>query len=454
MAIATIDPVTGTTIETFCEMDPARIDGIVREAHDRSRTWRTTPIDRRAVFVRNAGRALLESRDELALLMAEEMGKPVTEGRAEIEKCTRACDHYAEHAERYLTREDVATQHTRAYVVFEPLGVVLGVMPWNFPFWQVFRFAVPAIMAGNVALLKHASNVPRVALAIERVFAAASFPPGVFQTLIVGNARVRDLVEHPLVAAVTLTGSSAAGAAVAADAGRMIKKTVLELGGSDPYLVLDDADLDRAAAVCAAARLVNAGQSCIAGKRFIVVEQVAEAFLSRFVDAMRSKRVGDPKDEATEIGPLARHDLRDALHRQVEESVARGATLVLGGKVPAGPGAFYPPTVLTHVRPGMPVYDDEVFGPVAAVLVARDEDDAVRIANDSRFGLGAAVFTEKRARGEAVARQLDAGAVFVNAQVVSDPRLPFGGIKASGYGRELGALGIKEFVNAKTIVVA
>ena len=454
MAIETINPATGATLESFHEMDPDKVAAAIEEGHARWGTWRATLPGARSTLMRRAGRVLRERRDDLALLIAAEMGKPITQGRAEIEKCAWACEHYAHYAESYLSREEIKTDRPRSYVVFEPLGVVLGVMPWNFPFWQVFRFAVPAIMAGNVALLKHASNVPRSALAIEEVFRAASFPAGVFRTLIVESERVRDVIAHPLVAAVTLTGSTAAGASVAAHAGAAVKKTVLELGGSDPYVVLEDADLDRAAAICVEARLVNSGQSCIAAKRFIVVEEVADDFVALFVSRMRSKRVGDPTDEATEIGPLARRDLRDALHRQVTESVARGARIVLGGEIPPGPGAFYPPTVLTHVAPGMPAYEDELFGPVAAVLVARDEDDAVRLANDSRFGLGAAVFTKSPERGEAMAGKIQAGSVFVNAQVATDPRLPFGGIKASGYGRELGAYGIREFVNAKTIVVA
>jgi succinate-semialdehyde dehydrogenase/glutarate-semialdehyde dehydrogenase len=326
-------------------------------------------------------------------------------------------------------------------------------MPWNFPLWQVFRFAAPALMAGNVGVLKHASNVPGCALAIESIFQEAGFPDDVFRTLLIGSTQVQAVIEHPLIRAVTLTGSTPAGKAVASQAGAVLKKTVLELGGSDAYVILEDADLEAAVTTCVNSRLINAGQSCIAAKRFVVVKPILEAFTARFVDLMKSKKVGDPLTEGTEVGPQARHDLRDSLHKQVRTSIERGASLLLGGEIPPGEGAFYPPTVLTQVKPGMPAYDEELFGPVAAIIEAKDEDDAVRIANDTVFGLGAAVFTKDAARGERVARRLEAGATFVNALVASDPRLPFGGIKESGYGRELGTYGIKEFVNIKTVVV-
>jgi succinate-semialdehyde dehydrogenase/glutarate-semialdehyde dehydrogenase len=347
----------------------------------------------------------------------------------------------------------IRTDASKSYVSFEPLGVVLAVMPWNFPFWQVVRFAAPALMAGNVGVLKHASNVPGCALAIERVFCEAGLPDGAFRTLLVGSGQVRALIEHPHVKAVTLTGSTPAGQSVAAQAGAVVKKTVLELGGSDAYIVLEDADLDHAVSTCVNSRLINGGQSCIAAKRFIVVDAVREAFTDRFVELMRTKKMGDPIGEGTDIGPQARHNLRDDLHAQVRASIARGAILLLGGEIPPGDGAYYPPTVLADVRKGMPAYDEELFGPVAAIITARDEDAAVRIANDSAFGLGAAVFTKDSARGERVAQALEAGSTFVNALVASDPRLPFGGIKQSGYGRELASYGIKEFVNIKTIYV-
>lgn len=399
--------------------------------------------------------ALLEaSRDELAVLMADEMGKPVAQGRGEVDKCAWVCRHYAENAERILTETHIEADRTRSYVSYRPLGVVLAVMPWNFPFWQVFRFAAPALMGGNGGLLKHASNVTGCALAIDRVFVEAGFPDGLFRTLVIPSNRVDEALEHPEVVAATLTGSDPAGRAVAATAGSLLKKTVLELGGSDPYIVLADADLEQAAATCATSRLINGGQSCIAAKRFIVEAPVVEEFTELLAANLGRAVVGDPHDPATTVGPMARVDLRDELHAQVEASVAAGARLVMGGELPEGAGAFYPVTLLADVVDGMPVYREETFGPVAAVISARDLDDAIRIANDTEFGLGAAIFTSDLELGESVARdRLEAGACFVNAFVASDPRLPFGGIKMSGYGRELSDLGMREFLNAKTVVV-
>lgn len=402
--------------------------------------------------MRQAASILRAGADEFARLMAEEMGKPVRDGRAEAEKCAWVCDYYAENAGRFLAPEYVETDAQESFVTFQPLGVILAVMPWNFPFWQVFRFAAPALMAGNTAVLKHASNVPGCALAIEDIFRQAGFPEGVFRTLLVGSNQVDGIIEHPLVRAVTLTGSTPAGRAVAAKAGEMLKKTVLELGGSDAYVVLDDADLDHAVETCVSSRLINSGQSCIAAKRFIVTAKNREAFERRYVERMKRARVGNPLDEATEVGPQARADLRDDLQRQVEESVARGARLLLGGEIPDGPGAFYPPTVLTGVRRGMPAYEEELFGPVAAIIPVADEEEAIRVANDSVFGLGAALFTQDLERGRRLAAErIEAGTVVVNTFVRSDPRLPFGGIKESGYGRELSHYGIKEFVNIKTV---
>jgi succinate-semialdehyde dehydrogenase/glutarate-semialdehyde dehydrogenase len=404
--------------------------------------------------MRKAAATLRARSEEFARLMALEMGKVLREGRSEIEKCAWVCDYYAENAETFLAREPVETDAAKSFVTFEPLGVVLAVMPWNFPFWQVFRFAAPALMAGNTAILKHASNVPGCALAIEDVFRQAGFPEHALRTLLVSGSRVGPVIENASVKAVTLTGSTPAGRAIARKAGDTLKKTVLELGGSDPYLVLEDADLAQAAAACAASRVINAGQSCIAAKRFVVVEPVRARFEQLFVDEMRAKKMGDPFDEKNDIGPQARQDLRDELHRQVTQSVDNGARRLLGGEIPQGKGAFYPPTVLTDVRQGMPAYDEELFGPVGAIIPARDERDAVRIANDSVFGLGAAVFTADAARGERIAAaELEAGACFVNTFVRSDPRLPFGGVKESGYGRELSHFGIKEFVNIKTVYV-
>ncbi|HJQ97098.1 MAG TPA: NAD-dependent succinate-semialdehyde dehydrogenase [Candidatus Polarisedimenticolaceae bacterium] len=451
MTFSSVNPATGQEIQAYSEAEPRSVESSIQEAHRAWTGWRETSFERRASVLRTAAQVLRSRKGELARLMASEMGKPVKQGEGEVEKCAWACEHFAEHAERYLAPDVV---DDKASVVFQPLGLLLAVMPWNFPLWQVFRFAAPALMAGNVGLLKHASNVPGCALAIEDVLRSAGLPEGAFRTLLIGSGRVKDVIEHALVRAVTLTGSTPAGKSVAALAGGVVKKTVLELGGSDAYVVLEDADLARAVEICVAARLVNAGQSCIAAKRFVVVEPLAEEFTARFVARMKEKRVGDPLREDTDVGPLARHDLRDALHAQVTASIEKGARLALGGTIPDGPGAFYPPTVLADVKTGMPAYDEELFGPVAAIVRARDEDDAVRIANDSIYGLGAAVFTQDLERGKRVASRLEAGCVCVNAQVVSDPRLPFGGVKQSGYGRELGAYGIREFVNVKTIILA
>jgi succinate-semialdehyde dehydrogenase/glutarate-semialdehyde dehydrogenase len=403
--------------------------------------------------MRRAGELLRERKEDLARLMALEMGKPLAQGRAEADKCASVCEYYADGAERFLAPETIETDARKSFVAFQPLGAVLAVMPWNFPFWQVFRFVAPALMAGNGGVLKHAANVTGCALAIEEIVRRAGFPPPLFRALLIGSARVAAVIESPHVKAVTLTGSTPAGKAVAAKAGSVLKKTVLELGGSDPYIVLEDADLEPAAATCVDSRLINSGQSCIAAKRFIVIDGVKKRFEELFVEKMKAKKTGDPLDESTAVGPQARRDLRDSLHGQVEKTVAGGARLLLGGKLPPGRGAFYPPTVLADVPKGTPAYDEELFGPVAAIMGARDEADAVRIANDSSFGLGAAVFTRDRERGERVAAQIEAGNCFVNASVKSDPRLPFGGVKESGYGRELGVFGIREFVNIKTVYV-
>jgi succinate-semialdehyde dehydrogenase/glutarate-semialdehyde dehydrogenase len=452
--LQSINPSTGALIREYPETSAAGTTAALAAAERAYRAWSRVRIDERSRLMRRAASLLREEADRHAALMAAEMGKPAAQGRAEAEKCAWVCDYFADHAERYLAAEPVATEASRSYIAFQPLGPILAVMPWNFPYWQVFRFAAPALMAGNAAVLKHASNVSGCALAIGDVFRAAGFPEDLFSVLLLGSARVASVIEAPEIRAVTLTGSGPAGRAVAAAAGRALKKTVLELGGSDPYILLEDADLDAAAATCAAARIINSGQSCIAAKRFVVVRAVREAFERRFVEAMRAKRMGDPMTEGVDLGPQARHDLRDQLHAQTVESVRRGARLLLGGAVPPGPGAFYPPTVLTDVRPGMPAYDEEIFGPVASVIEAADEEEAVRIANDTPFGLGAAIFSRDVARAERLAAgALEAGSCFVNASVKSDPRLPFGGIKESGYGRELSHFGIREFVNIKTVYV-
>ncbi len=450
-----VSPTTGQVLTEHQAHDGAAIEERLAAARAAFSSHQRRPLPARAELLRSVAEELRLRRDELATLMAREMGKPLGEGRAEVEKCAWVSEYYAEHGAHALAPEDAPSDARESYVSFQPLGVVLAVMPWNFPLWQVFRFAAPALMAGNAALLKHASNVPGCALAIEDIFRRAGAAPGLFTTLLVGSDRVAGLIADPRVAAVTLTGSTPAGRAVAAAAGRALKKTVLELGGSDPFVVLGDADLDAAATVGARSRLLNGGQSCIAAKRFIVVEGVRDAFLERLTVAMKGAVMGDPEHADTTLGPQARHDLRDELADQVERSVAAGARLHLGGETPPGPGAFYPATILTDVEEGTPAFDEELFGPVAAVITARDEADAIRLANATSFGLGAAVFTSNLDRGREIAEaEFEAGACFVNEMVKSDPRLPFGGIKESGYGRELGAFGIREFVNVKTVYVA
>ena len=452
--LQSIHPATGRPIQAYEEATPQEVASILAAADRAQRAWRTTTPEERAAVLRRAAARLREGKDRYAALMAAEMGKPVVQGRAESEKCAWVCDYFAERAGDFLKPEPVESDAARSYVAFQPLGAVLAVMPWNFPFWQVFRFAAPALMAGNAGVLKHASNVCGCALAIGEIFRDAGAPEGLFGVLLLGSHRVAEAIDAPEIRAVTLTGSTPAGRAVAAEAGRVLKKTVLELGGSDPYVILEDADLDAAAETCAVARILNSGQSCIAAKRFIVPRAVHSAFTERFVAAMRAKRMGDPEDETVDLGPQARRDLRDQLHAQVVESVRRGATVALGGKPAPGPGAFYPPTVLLGVRPGMPAYEEELFGPAAAVIEAEDEEDAIRIANDTAFGLGAAIFSRDVERAERIAAdRLEAGCCFVNAFVKSDPRLPFGGIKESGYGRELSHFGLREFVNVKTVYV-
>lgn len=449
------NPATGAAIRSYPEHSPDEAARIIEQAHEAFLKWRAQPLSERGRVLKAAAAELTAQRDRLAVLMADEMGKPVQQGRSEIEKCALTCQFYADHAAEMLAPEPVATDARKSFIAFEPLGVVLAIMPWNFPLWQVFRFAAPALMAGNAAVLKHASNVTGCALAIEDIFRRAGAPEGLFGVALVGSQQVAALIEHPRVRAVTLTGSTPAGKAVAAKAGSVLKKTVLELGGSDPYVILEDAELEPAVETCVATRLVNAGQSCVAAKRFIVVEPIRAAFERRFVELMQARVVGDPLQDSTAVGPMARRDLRDELHKQVQRSIERGARLLLGGVVPDGPGAFYPPTVLTDVAPGMPAYDEELFGPVAAIIPVRDEAEAIRVANDTPFGLGAAVFTKDLARGERIAtKEFDAGCCFVNAFVRSDPRLPFGGIKESGYGRELSAFGLREFVNIKTVYIA
>ncbi|MEQ8407413.1 MAG: NAD-dependent succinate-semialdehyde dehydrogenase [Gammaproteobacteria bacterium] len=455
MSLQSINPANGQVIQSYTAMSDAEVDAIIDEVSRAGNGWRNTDFSIRADLLKNAAKVLRSRKAELSRLMVAEMGKTYTSAEGEVDKCAWVCDFYAEHGEEFLAPEPISSDASLSKIVYNPLGTVLAVMPWNFPFWQVFRFAAPGLMAGNTGLLKHASNVSGCALAIEEIFAEAGFPNSVFRTLLISSDKVERVIENPAVAAVTLTGSTPAGRAVAGKAGQCLKKTVLELGGTDPYLVLADADMALAVETCVNSRLINAGQSCIAAKRFIVVQECVDEFTQRFTELMASKKMGEPSDPDSDLGPQAREDLRDDLHKQVTKSVAKGAKLLLGGEIPDGPGAFYPPTVLGDVTAGMPAYDDELFGPVAAIITATDEADAIRIANDSNFGLGAAVFTRDTERGEFIAaEQLQAGACFVNSLVKSDPRLPFGGIKNSGYGRELSHLGIREFVNTKTVYVA
>ena len=446
-----VNPATGRRIAAYPEQDDATVDAALNAAHDAFQSWRDRPLSDRGRLLASTAAALRAQAPEFARLMTLEMGKPIAAAEAEVEKCAWVCEHFAGNAARYLEPEVIATDATRSIVRCDPLGVVLAIMPWNFPFWQVFRCAAPALMAGNTVVLKHASNVPGCALAIERTFRDAGLPAGVFTTLLVPSARADQLVRDPRIAAVSVTGSESTGAAVAEAAGRTIKKTVLELGGSDAFIVLADADPDATAREAAAARCINNGQSCIAAKRFIVEAPIAARFEQRLTEIMRALVVGDPLDRATQLGPLARQDLLDTLEDQVDRSVRQGAALRAGGRRLDRPGFFFPPTVLAGVTPGMPAFDEETFGPVAPIIVARDEAQAIELANHSRYGLGASVWTGAPERGERLAAAIEAGSVFVNGAVRSDPRLPFGGVKASGYGRELSAVGIREFVNVKTV---
>jgi succinate-semialdehyde dehydrogenase/glutarate-semialdehyde dehydrogenase len=449
--ITSVNPATEEVLARFDPFTSEQVERALDEAQDAFMAWRDRSIVERAVPMRRLAALLRERADRYARLITLEMGKPIAEARAELEKCAFGAEHYAENAARYLADEVVETNAQRSIVAFEPLGIVLAVMPWNFPFWQVIRFAAPALMAGNGAILKHASNVPQCALAIEEVIRDAGFPEGLLRTVLLAGSAVEPVIADPRIRAVTLTGSSDTGSRIAALAGRALKKSVLELGGSDPYIVLADADLDAAAKVGARARNQNTGQSCIAAKRFIALEPIARDFERRFAAEVEALRVGDPLDAKTQIGPLARADLRETLERQVRDSVRMGARVLTGGERGSGKGWYYQPTVLADVTEDMPVFKEETFGPVAAVLRVRDAEEAVRVANDSAYGLGASLWTRDLRVGEALARKIESGSVFVNGMVASDPRLPFGGVKRSGYGRELSSYGIKEFVNIQTI---
>jgi succinate-semialdehyde dehydrogenase / glutarate-semialdehyde dehydrogenase len=449
-----IDPSTGGKLSEYTGTPRDEVERRLAAAHAAQMDWRARPVDERAGMLRAVGRLLRDGKEEHGALMTREMGKPITQALGEVEKCAWVCDYYAEHAEEHLAPVMTDTDASKSYWTYAPLGVVLGIMPWNFPFWQVMRFAVPTITAGNAALLKHASSVPGCALALERLFHEAGYPEDLFRSLFIGSDDVGDLIDDSRIRGVSLTGSVRAGRSVGERAGRALKKCVLELGGSDPSLVLEDADLEETARSCALGRLGNSGQSCIAAKRFVVVEAVRDAFEEKLVQAMEAWTVGDPNDSDTEMGPLAREDLRDELHDQVERSVGAGARLVSGGSIPDRAGWWYPPTVLSDVRTGMPAYSEELFGPVASIVPVPDEAEAIRVANDTSFGLGASVYTRDVERGERIAAELvDAGNCFVNGIVKSDPRLPFGGTKDSGYGRELSPLGIHEFTNVKTVWV-
>lgn len=454
MSIQSINPATGQVIQSFAAWQNETIDTVLSQVEAAQPGWAQLSVEQRAAYMRKLAQILRQRRDHYANLITEEMGKLLKEARAEIDKCVLGCDHYADHAKTYLADEMIASDASRSVVIYQPLGILLCIMPWNFPFWQLMRAAVPAMMAGNTVVLKHASSVPRCALALEEAFYAAGFPPNTFRTLMITANQVDKMViADKRIAAVTLTGSAVAGRKVAAIAGQHLKKCVLELGGSDPFIVLDDADLELTVPQAVTARLQNMGQSCIAAKRFILVETIADIFVQYFKTMISQLRSGDPKEEMTSIAPLARIDLRDDLHAQVQRSLAMGATLVTGGEFIGTQGNYYAPTILDQVRPGMPAFDEELFGPVAAMVRVKNIEEAIHLANQSSFGLGGSVWTRNTARGESIARRIQAGNAFVNGIVKSDPRLPFGGIKESGFGRELSYHGIREFVNIKTVWV-
>lgn len=454
MSIRSINPYTGKVIKSYAEYSAKKIDTIIKATHNDWLKLKETSFEQRAVWMQNIAKALINEKEALGRLMTEEIGKPIVDAIAEIEKCASVCEYYAKQAAVFLQDEEIKTEAQKSYVSFQPIGIVLAIMPWNFPFWQVFRFVAPALMAGNAGILKHASNSTGCALSIERIVKNSGFPINCFNAIIVSGSKLEKTIKHPLIKAITLTGSTEAGKKVAAHAGSLIKKTVLELGGSDPYIILKDADLELAAETCVNSRLINNGQSCIAAKRFIVEKSVAKEFIQLFKAKMESKQFGDPLNPNSHLGTMARTDLRDDLHQQVLSAVKQGAKCILGGYIPNHKAAFYPPTILTNVKKGNIAYREEIFGPVASIIIAKDEDEALDIANDTSFGLGGAIFTENIKKGEKLAREkLQAGSCFVNSFVKSDPRLPFGGINESGYGRELGLYGIKEFVNIKTVYI-
>ena len=453
MAIATINPATGELLKSFEPLSDSQINEKIRRAAEAFPKFRALTFAQRAHMMREAADILESEKNAIARLMTTEMGKTLRSAVDEAVKCAWVCRHYADRAEAFLADEIIQTNATRSYVRYQPLGIILVVMPWNFPFWQAFRFIAPGLMAGNVGLLKHASNVPQCALKIEEVLCRAGFPEGIFQTLLIGADKVDRILDDPRIAAATLTGSEEAGVNVGAGAAKRIKKVVLELGGSDPFVVMPSANFDEAVATAVKARTINNGQSCIAAKRFIIAESIADRFEREFVARMQALRVGDPTDEKTDVGPLANPEAVKSVHEAVQNTVQAGARLLAGGKPAEGPGNFYLPTVLAHVPPNSPAYGEELFGPVASIFRVKDLDDAIRVANDSRFGLGASAWTNDPAEQERFINELEAGMVFINQMVASDPRLPFGGIKRSGFGRELGVHGIREFTNIKTVVV-
>jgi succinate-semialdehyde dehydrogenase/glutarate-semialdehyde dehydrogenase len=453
MSIQSVNPSTNEVIKQFEEATDEDVKYVLERSEEAFKDWKNTSFKERAVIMQKAADIMEDDIEHYAYLMTLEMGKVKREAHAEIKKCASACRYFAEHAESFLKNEPLPVQDGEAYVAYDPIGPILAVMPWNFPYWQVFRFAAPNIMAGNVGILKHASSVPQVSMAIEEIFLKAGLPDNVFKSLLVGSGKINKMIDHAAIRAVTLTGSEGAGSKVGERAGKNIKKAVLELGGSDPFVVLEDADLEKAATEAVNSRLINMGQSCIAAKRFIVVKEVYEDFLELFREKMAALKIGDPTDEENDYGPMAQESLAQELHEQVKATIKKGAKVVLGGDRPKSEGAFFNPTILTEVKKGSPAYKEELFGPVATVFNVKNEKEAIKLANTSRYGLGGSVWTQDRDRGQYVARQIDSGAVYVNKMMASDPAVPFGGVKKSGYGRELSYLGIREFMNQKTIWV-
>ena len=454
MNLVSINPANNKILESHKEISKENINQIINSSYSTYLDWRNKSISYRSKRMRDLAELLKQKKEKLGALMTQEMGKPIKQSIAEAEKCAWVCEYYADNAERFLSKKEISTDSKKSFISFQPIGLVLAIMPWNFPFWQVFRFASPTLMAGNVGILKHASNVQGCAKQIEKLFLEAGFPEYAFSNLVIGSNKVSNVINNSLVRAVTLTGSTPAGKSVASLAGSLLKKTVLELGGNDPYIILEDADLNNAVESCIAGRMLNTGQSCIAAKRFIVVKARLDEFIDKVEQKINNMKMGDPLNSNIDIGPMVNTDARDELHQQVLMSIEKGAKLISGGKIPESDGSFYPPTLLTNVEPGMSAFDDELFGPVAVIISAKDQAHAIDLANKTNYGLGAAIFTADLDKGEKIAiNELEAGSCFVNDFVKSDPRLPFGGIKESGYGRELSEFGILEFVNIKSVVI-